>query len=329
MAVYKVPQDVEAEDKLIGPFSFRQFIYLIVAAMAIFLAYGLSRLFWGLAVIPVPLAIFFLVLALPLKKDQPMETYLTAIVRFLLKPRTRMWDPEGELALVEITAPKTSDGPALKDFSGQEASRRLQYLSQVVDTGGWATRGLTSPLDNLNLSDTLVAEAQGAEDILDNSGTVSQNIDTMIAESDQARKREMLQTVQTTIQQTAAPQPQPTPVAKTVASTPAAQVPDEPHDTFSPDPAAHIMYNPYPSAIHQKVIRPGGTPVAPVPESAAKAAPAPAPKQPQASSEEDLPPDIMRLATSKDLSISTIAREAERLHKKHLEEDEEVIVSLR
>ena len=27
MAVYKVPQDVEADDKLIGPFSFRQFIY--------------------------------------------------------------------------------------------------------------------------------------------------------------------------------------------------------------------------------------------------------------------------------------------------------------
>ncbi len=35
MAVYKVPQDVEAEDKLLGPFSMRQFIYLIIAAMGI------------------------------------------------------------------------------------------------------------------------------------------------------------------------------------------------------------------------------------------------------------------------------------------------------
>jgi hypothetical protein len=125
MAVYKVPQDVEAEDKLIGPFSFRQFIYLIVAAMAIFLAYAFSRIFWALAIIPVPVAIFFLVLALPLKKDQPMETYLTAIVRFLLKPRVRLWDPEGELTLVEITALKVEEGPALKDFSGQEASRQI------------------------------------------------------------------------------------------------------------------------------------------------------------------------------------------------------------
>ena len=320
MAAYKVPQDVEAEDKLLGPFSFRQFIYLIVAALAIFLAWGLAQIFLGLAVIPVPIALFFLVMALPLKKDQPMETYFTAIVRFLLKPRLRLWDPEGELALVEITAAPTQDGPALKDFSGQEASERLQYLAQVVDTGGWSTRGLTSPLDNLNFTDTIVAEAQSAEDVLDNSGSVSQHIDTMIVESDQARKREMLQTMQATIQATAVAQP---PVVSVVAppatpvtspATPASVPPP------APDPAPHLSYNPYPSAIHQKVIAPAGPPKPA--EQTLKA-------QPQTSSEEPVSPDIIRLATSKDLSISTIAREAERLQKKHLEEDEEVVVSLR
>lgn len=317
MAEYKVPQDVEAEDKLLGPFSFRQFIYLIIAALALFLAYGLSRLFWGLVVIPLPVALFFLVLALPLKKDQPMETYLTAIVRFLLKPRLRMWDPEGELNLVEITAVKTQEGPTLKDFSGQEASQRLRYLSQIVDTGGWASRGLTSPLENLNLSDTLVAEAQGAEDMFDNTGSVSQNFGTMIAESDQARKQEMMQSmrasIQSTAQQPAALRPQP-------------QAADEP--VVSVDPAAHVTFNPYPSAIHQKVIsptRPAGT-QAPRPEASKQ--PTPVKKQAQAPSEEAVSPDIIRLATNKDLSISTIAREAERLKKKHLE-DEEVVVSLR
>lgn len=58
MAVYKVPQDVEADDKLIGPFSFRQFIYLIIAAIAIALAWGLSQLFIPLAIIPLPIIIF-------------------------------------------------------------------------------------------------------------------------------------------------------------------------------------------------------------------------------------------------------------------------------
>ena len=37
MAVYKVPQDVEAEDKLLGPFSFKQFIFLLIAGWGIFM----------------------------------------------------------------------------------------------------------------------------------------------------------------------------------------------------------------------------------------------------------------------------------------------------
>ena len=43
MSVYKVPQDVEAEDKLLGPFSFRQFIFLIIAVVSLGAAYILAR----------------------------------------------------------------------------------------------------------------------------------------------------------------------------------------------------------------------------------------------------------------------------------------------
>lgn len=44
MAVYKVPQDVEAEDKLLGPFSFKQFVFLMIAVAALALAFALSSL---------------------------------------------------------------------------------------------------------------------------------------------------------------------------------------------------------------------------------------------------------------------------------------------
>jgi hypothetical protein len=82
MATYKVPQDVEADDKLIGPFSFRQFIYLIIVALSIALAWGLSKLFIGLVIIPLPVILLFGALALPLRKDQPMEIYLAAIISY-------------------------------------------------------------------------------------------------------------------------------------------------------------------------------------------------------------------------------------------------------
>lgn len=69
MSVYKVPQDVEAEDKLLGPFSFRQFVFLIIAVIGIAIAYGLSTILLPLAIIPVPIILFFGALALPLKRS--------------------------------------------------------------------------------------------------------------------------------------------------------------------------------------------------------------------------------------------------------------------
>lgn len=324
MATYKVPQDVEAEDKLIGPFSFRQFIYLIIASLAGFAAYMLGKAFWPLAFIPAPIVIFFLIIALPLKKDQPMETYLAAVIRFWLKPRIRLWDPEGELALVEITAPKISDEPVLKSFSGQEASERLKYLSQVVDTGGWATKGLSSPIDNLSLNDTVIAEATAAEDVLDDTGNVSQNFDNMIAQSDQARMAAVKQNMQGVINASYKSAASSSGATTSPAASPivTASPQDQIVTTTSQDGGAPV-FNPYPTAIRQKVISPNNNSSVTTPSAQPTT-------EAQAPSEEPVSPDIIRLATdSKGLSVSTIAREAERLEKKrHLDEDE-VVVSFR
>ena len=106
MAQYKVPQDVEADDKLLGPFSFRQFIYLMIASGGIVAAIGLFQIFPLLAIVPLPVVFFFALLALPLKKDQPMETYLAAIVYYHLKQKNRIWTPGQRESTIIITAPK-------------------------------------------------------------------------------------------------------------------------------------------------------------------------------------------------------------------------------
>ena len=61
MAQYKVPQDVEAEDKLLGPFTFRQFIYLLIAFALAGVAFLLFKIFPVLVIIPVPFIIFLMI----------------------------------------------------------------------------------------------------------------------------------------------------------------------------------------------------------------------------------------------------------------------------
>src|SRR5690349_11254535 len=179
MAVYKVPQDVEAEDKLIGPFSFRQFIYLIIVAISIAIAWGLSRLLLPLAIIPLPLILFFGALALPLKKDQPMEIYLAAVISYYLKPRRRLWQPDGIQSLVEITAPKVVEVKRSKDLSQTEAEQRLSYLANIVDTGGWAVRGVAAAAPDSAMQNDAYFAAQQTEDILSTDGGVARSFNNM------------------------------------------------------------------------------------------------------------------------------------------------------
>lgn len=163
MAQYKVPQDVEADDKLLGPFSFRQFVYLLVCGGLIALAVGLFQIFPMLVIIPLPFILLFAALALPLKKDQPMEAYLAALVTFYTKPRTRKWVPGQKESLVQITVPKTKDSNRTRDISGEEVTHRLSFLADIVDTEGYAIKGIA----NNSMREDLKAEASTAEDIFE------------------------------------------------------------------------------------------------------------------------------------------------------------------
>ena len=228
MAVYKVPQDVEAEDKLLGPFSMRQFIYLIIAAMGIAIGWALAQVLLPLALIPAPMVILFLVLALPLKKDQPMETYLMAIVSFhFIKPRRRMWQPDGITSLVEITAPKEVEPERTKNISAEEAGSRLDYLTTIVDSRGWAIRG-GQPAASGNLSSDLYAEADTASDMLGESNAATQNFDRLISEQQQQTQASAYRAMQQA--QTTAPPHTPPQAPHTPPTSPVPQTSQAPAD---------------------------------------------------------------------------------------------------
>ncbi len=327
MAQYKVPQDVEAEDKLIGPFSFRQFIYLGVAALGIVVGVGLWQLFPGLIIIPLPFVFLFLVLALPLRKDQPMETYLTAVIRFYLKPRKRLWQPEGSIGLVTITAPKVSEVQLTKSVGGSAAAQQLDYLSQVVDTQGWATRGVVTP--TLPMDDTAYAEAQGAEDVLDENTNIARTFDSMIDQTSDRYKQSVAEQFRQAAQQPQQPTIPSIGNHAQLREQPMSDTSQRPQDSDAPQ---HFDYNPYPSSMHQHVVRPIDDNFNLTPPSQ-DARPQPLEKvftqntqNPQTPpSREEVSPDIMRLANNNDLSISALANEAHRIESK---DNEEVIINL-
>src|ERR1035438_1720650 len=149
MAIYKVLQDIEAEDKLVGPFSLRQFIYAAIAVVCGFLAFKLVTVNLFLITPFVPVVVFFVVLAAPFGHDQPSEVWLLARVRFFLKPHKRIWDQTGAISLVTITVPKVIVRNLTNGLSQTEVSSRLHALANTIDSRGWAIKNVNVNLSNL------------------------------------------------------------------------------------------------------------------------------------------------------------------------------------
>lgn len=319
MAAYKVPQDVEAEDKLVGPFGFRQFVYLGVAGLSGFIAYLLARLSLFLIIIPIPVIIFCVVLALPLRKEQPMETYLLALLRFYLKPKLRLWNPDGTITYVEIIAPKTIEQKLSKDLAGEAATERLDYLARIMDSRGWSLKGENEPTGSITAA--VAAEAQTATDVLDEDAELAQSFATKIAKKDEERRQQvMTQMREASVATPSTSQAAPARPSQVPHATPPAQ--QKPDDTGIPAP----HFNPYPNAMHQRVIVPLEDQQAAAPPTHTTTTDDKKQKTPPAKPvPEPVSPDIIRLANNDDLSISAIAHEAHRLQDKS---DEEVVINL-
>jgi len=305
MAVYKVPQDVEADDKLIGPFSFRQFVFLLIFAGFLYFAYLMVTISIVLVVIPLPFIVFFAALAFPWRKDQPTEVYLAALIHFWIKPRKRIWNQEGQTEHVHITVPKKIDHHFTDGLSSNEVRSNLHSLAQTLDTRGWASKNVNAPSSagpqQLDQSDRLVmpkvmpqtqqnpAMAVGdSDDVLDvGHNAIAQNFDNLVNKSTENRKTQLMEQMRQQLDNPQAVQP----------SQPQANVPE---------------FNPYPS-MQQHVIAPGGQPD-PVPQQP-QYAPAPQQQQTQSVQNEPVNPEtqnaILNLANNSDLNVSTIARQAE------------------
>lgn len=336
MAQYKVPQDVEADDKLLGPFSFRQFVYLMIAAGLCFVAFLLFQIFPLLVIIPIPFIFFLGILALPLKKDQPMETYLSAVVDFYLKPQKRIWMPGQSDTTITITAPKTVEENRTKDLSQEEAGRRLSFLANIVDTEGYAIKETNS-----NLRDDVASEAAQTQDIFE----VNQNytLDHSLEQSTANRHAQLVEQMKQAINKNSiygSAAPQQTPTISHQTPTPAPTPASVPASAIAPAPAPAPVAQPVAPEVnpYQAPAMPAGIPAAPAQPTAPDLSASTATIQPDmneihealtAPVKEETPEpsaEMKALANNADFSIETIAKQAKRIQEK--QNDNEVYISL-
>lgn len=358
MATYKVLQDIEAEDKFLGPLTLKQFIYAAIAAVCAYLSFLLITRGAGivaLVFVPVILAAGFF--AWPWSRDQPTEIWALAKIRFMLKPHRRIWNQSGVKDLVTITAPKKIEKILSKNLSETEVRSRLEALANTIDSRGWAIKNVNVNLYSqpgygaIDDSDRLVSVAslttqtpsidvKPTEDILDEqSSPTAQYFDKMITQSTETHKQQVMARMQQAASDNDTNNPPPD--YWFMRGEPTVPRPTQAgYSTFNKSqvvlPGTQTApEKSTPSAAEQallKKIHANNDKPTPAyghmrtlkPLSEQKAASASAP-QPTPAAQPD--PKLLQLATNDDLNVATIARQAEKAKKQDL--DDEVVISLR
>jgi hypothetical protein len=213
---YKVPQDVEAEDKLIGPLSLRQFIYVVIGVVWAGLMFFILRPTGNsdtaivnyviMAVVIIPITGFFLLLGFGKRQEQSFEKYFVALVRFYFVPRVRIWDKD--LSTVELIKEEVKAPEIITQKNVSRSS--LQQLALVMDTHGSIKDPTIQLQDEENQASAygqrVINPTQIAGNVADRARTlqVTQQDDVLDASNPRsAQVNELLQNEEATIHQQA------------------------------------------------------------------------------------------------------------------------------
>src|SRR3989338_5552976 len=93
---FQVPQFIETEEKIIGPFTVKQFVFVAIGGAIFFLLwFAVSPgLFIFLAI---PVAIIFFGLALVKISEMPLYMYLFYFINHLISPKKYIYNPDDEI----------------------------------------------------------------------------------------------------------------------------------------------------------------------------------------------------------------------------------------
>jgi hypothetical protein len=153
---YKVPQKIDLEDKIIGPLTLKQFIYLLAGGMVDYMILSTTKSSFGGWVLIVLVSIVALCFAFVQIEEQPFSYLVSNLLSYVLRPKLRLWDKRSKVAPnVEFKNKKEdkSNQPLIK--KPEEVKSSLEALSQVLDTHGWSPEQYKDELERYGIKSDL------------------------------------------------------------------------------------------------------------------------------------------------------------------------------
>lgn len=133
---YKIPQNIDLEDRVVGPLTLVQFLYLLSGGIVIYILFTViapvnTILFLAFSV---PIGLFSFALAFLKIQDQPFPRFVLAFLAYLFKPKAQTWAKEG--LTPELILASGPEKKASRIIPKPIKKSELEKLAQTLDVGG-------------------------------------------------------------------------------------------------------------------------------------------------------------------------------------------------
>ncbi|MFZ1654789.1 MAG: PrgI family protein [Candidatus Moraniibacteriota bacterium] len=128
--MFSVPQFIDVEDKIAGPLTWRQLLWMIGMGITLLVLYNMIGT-TGFFVIGVPLILLFSALAFYRPHGTPLIVFLFHGFSFLFRPKVAVWErPMARVQPTPAAAPRVAEAPKEKHITQEE----LRRLANIMDS---------------------------------------------------------------------------------------------------------------------------------------------------------------------------------------------------
>ena len=139
---YKVPQNIDMEDKIIGPLTLTQFFYLLFGGLTLFILFkdltplGLFPLF---VILSIPIGVITLAFAFVKIQNRPFSVFFMSAVKFMFKPKQRIWQHTIEPVKQHTPPPQ----PVVQKVESKKNLDlgKINEVADILDKGGDDSEG--------------------------------------------------------------------------------------------------------------------------------------------------------------------------------------------
>lgn len=129
--MFSVPQFIDVEDKIVGPLTWKQLLWMIGMAGVLLIVFSIFDTTLSI-IIAIPVVLIFCVMAFYQPSGLPMTTFLGSATMFVFRPKVAVWERPA-MALPTVKAPANQKAPVQAPMEKELTREKLAELARLID----------------------------------------------------------------------------------------------------------------------------------------------------------------------------------------------------